>query len=212
MQTEDSAGRASAATPPEIVVSTPDGSTADEERAFVRAPSFTRKGNGTAHAQMTSEEEETELQIRSSPQLETQGQDGNLIKRKASQLWDILSISGSQTTTRAMDPKLAAVIQSYTSSDIAKSIRDEISSISNAQQRPTYAQNTHVSSTSVLPDVEGEIKVLRNRTRASWGTQFRILSGRAFKNLYWDPALLTAHYLSSIIIACKSLPPFRILV
>ncbi|KAG8851333.1 hypothetical protein FRB96_009398 [Tulasnella sp. 330] len=199
MQTEDSAGRGSAPTPPEILVSTPGGSTADEERAFVRAPSFTRKGNGIAHAQMTSEEEETELRVRSSPQPETQAEDSNLIKRKASQLWDILSISGSQTTARAMDPKLAAVIQSYAASDIAASIRTEITTVSNAQQ--THPDNPHASPTTVLPDVEGEIKVLRSRTRASWGTQFTILSGRAFKNLYRDPALLTAHYLSSVIIA-----------
>jgi hypothetical protein len=44
----------------------------------------------------------------------------------------------------------------------------------------------------------------RRRRGASWPTQFRILSGRAFKNLYRDPALLTAHYLSSIALACES--------
>jgi len=42
---------------------------------------------------------------------------------------------------------------------------------------------------------------LRGRKRASWGTQFRILSGRAFKNLYRDPALLAAHYISSVALA-----------
>ncbi|KAG9034933.1 hypothetical protein FRB95_012349 [Tulasnella sp. JGI-2019a] len=202
MQTEESAGKPSAATPPEIIVSTPDENSADEERAFARTPSFTRKGNGTAsHTQVPSEEDETELQIRSRPPVDNQLQPDNIIKRKASQLWDILSISASQTTARPLHPKLAAVIQSYASSDIAASIRSEITNISNSQQRPADTDNGNSDSTAVLPDVEGEIKVLRNRTRASWGTQFRILSGRAFKNLYRDPALLTAHYLSSIIIA-----------
>jgi hypothetical protein len=52
-----------------------------------------------------------------------------------------------------------------------------------------------------------EVSELRGRKRASWSTQFRILSGRAFKNLYRDPALLAAHYLSSIALACESFPP-----
>jgi hypothetical protein len=54
-----------------------------------------------------------------------------------------------------------------------------------------------------LPDVAVETSLLRGRKRASFGTQFRILSGRAFKNLYRDPALLMAHYLSSIGLACE---------
>ena len=52
-----------------------------------------------------------------------------------------------------------------------------------------------------LPDVAAETTLLRGRKRASWGTQFRILSGRAFKNLYRDPYLLAAHYLSAIGLA-----------
>ena len=54
-----------------------------------------------------------------------------------------------------------------------------------------------------LRDIVMESTLLRGRRRASWGTQFRILSGRAFKNLYRDPALLAAHYLSSIALACR---------
>jgi hypothetical protein len=54
-----------------------------------------------------------------------------------------------------------------------------------------------------LPDVVLETSILRGRKGASWGTQFRILSRRAFKNLYHDrdPALLAAHYLSAIGLA-----------
>lgn len=48
-----------------------------------------------------------------------------------------------------------------------------------------------------------ETALLRGRKRASYATQFRILSGRAFKNLYRDPALLAAHYLSSVGLACE---------
>ena len=45
-----------------------------------------------------------------------------------------------------------------------------------------------------MRDVAAETGMLREPQRAGWGTQFRILSGRAFKNLYHDPALLMAHY------------------
>jgi len=50
-----------------------------------------------------------------------------------------------------------------------------------------------------------ESELLRGRKRATWGTQFRILSGRAFKNMYRDPALLTFQYSASIAAARESL-------
>ena len=56
-----------------------------------------------------------------------------------------------------------------------------------------------------MRDVAIESTLLKGRKRATWMTQFRILSGRAFKNLYRDPALLAAHYLSSIALACEFL-------
>jgi hypothetical protein len=46
--------------------------------------------------------------------------------------------------------------------------------------------------------------LLRGRKRATWATQFRILSGRAFKNMYRDPALLTFQYSASIAAARES--------
>jgi len=50
------------------------------------------------------------------------------------------------------------------------------------------------------PSDDPELMII-GRQRATWLTQFRILSGRAFKNLYRDPALLATHYISAIIIA-----------
>jgi ABC-type multidrug transport system permease subunit len=45
---------------------------------------------------------------------------------------------------------------------------------------------------------------LRSGTRASWWSQFQILSGRTFKNLYRNPLLLQAHYITAIgaAVAC----------
>jgi hypothetical protein len=72
-------------------------------------------------------------------------------------------------------------VQAYSDSDVAASVLGEV-----ARLRATGG--------AVLPESGG-------RVRASWMTQFRILSGRAFKNLYRDPALLAAHYLSSVGVA-----------
>jgi ABC-type multidrug transport system permease subunit len=45
---------------------------------------------------------------------------------------------------------------------------------------------------------------LRSGTRASWASQFQILTGRTFKNLYRNPLLLQAHYITAIgaAVAC----------
>ncbi|KAI0783919.1 hypothetical protein BC629DRAFT_1582504 [Irpex lacteus] len=55
-------------------------------------------------------------------------------------------------------------------------------------------------SAAALPDVALENSLTRGR-RGELGTQFTILSGRAFKNLYRNPALLAAHYISAIGVA-----------
>jgi hypothetical protein len=60
--------------------------------------------------------------------------------------------------------------------------------------------NAQADSNGVLPDVQAESEI-RGRKRASLWTQFRILSGRAFKNLYRDPALLATHYIAAFVLA-----------
>jgi hypothetical protein len=140
----------------------------------------------------------TELRKRPSSAVSSKGGWG-FTQRKASQFLDAVSSSSSQRqhkdTETVLAPKLAALVQAYIESDVAATIRRETADISNAQQSG--------EGMSALPDVAVESLLLRGRKRASWGTQFRILSGRAFKNLYRDPALLTAHYLSSIALACE---------
>lgn len=202
MQDEESVSRPTPS-PPDIVISTETDNIADEERAFTRLTSFAKNADGNAttnHSRTPTAEEETELQTRPNSISDTAAASSNPIKRKVSQLWDILSVSGSQATSRPLNPKLAALVSTYASSDIAASIRAEVAEFS----EPGPGSSTpNGQNGSALPDVEGEIKGMKGRSRASWGTQFRILSGRAFKNLYRDPALLTAHYVSSIIIACE---------
>jgi hypothetical protein len=117
------------------------------------------------------------------------------IKCKASQLLEAVAPSSSAITTNdaPVTPKLAELLDSYAKSDIATAIREEGEAFGAGQPAREPGQE--------LPDVAAKTTLLRGHKRAGWGTQFRILSGRAFKNLYRDPVLLTAHYVASIALA-----------
>ena len=168
----------------------------DEERGLANpgrstqvVPLSIRSRTSTA-----SNGEETELQTRH----QTESVVGS-IKRKTSQLLEAVTPTSSATKAdhAHVNPKLAELFGAYARSDIAASIREE----GDALRRDSVDRPAGVEPGHQLPDVAAETTLLRGRKRASWGTQFRILSGRAFKNLYRDPALLTAHYLSSIALA-----------
>nr|GAT55146.1 ABC transporter protein [Mycena chlorophos] len=156
----------------------------DEERGLLRqapVPLSVRSRGSTS-----PDPEETELRTR--PNSITGA--GNYVKRKTSQLLEAVSLSSSRKAANApIPPKLAALVAAYADSTIARNIKEE----GEALRRATTSEG--------LPDVAVETTLLRGRKRAGYGTQFSILSGRAFKNLYRDPALLAAHYLSSIALA-----------
>jgi hypothetical protein len=138
----------------------------------------------------------TELQIRHDSN--GNGASEGFLRRKTSQLLEVISLStthGSDSGPTLM-PHIAALVDSYATSDIAADIRADIQSVSHPAQRPAGSDE--------LPDVTVESTLLRGRKRATWSTQFRILSGRAFKNMYRDPALLTFQYSASIAAARES--------
>lgn len=178
--------------PPAAASTSPvdDSNIPDEERAVGSphaVPLSVRSSNNVSTAVA---DEETELRTRPSS---ISSSTGDYLKRKTSQLLGAVTSSGHEDTPLA--PRLAALVESYASSPIAAEIKSETDEVSR--------QNGNGD--GEMRDVAVESSLLRGRKRASWGTQFKILSGRAFKNLYRDPALLTAHYLSSILVACKSL-------
>jgi hypothetical protein len=120
------------------------------------------------------------------------------IKRKTSQLMDAVSLHSHKSDTPPLTPELATLVEAYANSDIAEGIKNEVEVVRTAAHTGTNGNGTEGGETR---DVVAESSLLRGRKRASWGTQFRILSGRAFKNLYRDPALLAAHYISSVGLA-----------
>lgn len=131
----------------------------------------------------------------------------NFIKKRASQIIDAVSITSrrSSSHTVTIHPRLAALIEAYAKSDIAAEISKDKEEM---WRRNNVNGNGAQANGGASVDVALESALLRGRKRATWPTQFRILSGRAFKNLYRDPALLAAHYLSSVGLACESLKFF----
>jgi hypothetical protein len=161
----------------------------DEERGFGSHLSRSLLSNSVVP-------DETELRTRATSVADSVTRSAsNFIKNKTSQVLEVVTPSTSQVEAPPLTPKLAALVDAYAQSDIAASIRGQIEQLSHPE-----------SVNETLPDVAVESILLRGRQRASWATQFRILSGRAFKNLYRDPALLAAHYISSIGIACRARP------
>jgi hypothetical protein len=180
---------------------------ADEERALGSSSSGFNVHSPSTHTPNNTREESTELRTRpnsinessSVPSNEGKGAAltaGNYIKRKTSQLLDVFSSSSTQADV-PLNPQLAHLVQAYASSQIAADIRADIAEATSnlVEPNPDPAREQR--------DVVEESVGVRGRRRASYATQFKILSGRAFKNLYRNPALLTAHYISSLAIACE---------
>ena len=160
----------------------------DEEQAVGSSHSAPFSSRSSRQA---SSSNGTEAQTRSTTIV---GTSANLIKRKTSRLLEAISPS-SELSDAPLSPRLLALVEAYENSDIAKQLRQEINEVAEQTQNA-----------SLLPDVALENSLTRGRQRASWPTQFRILSGRAFKNLYRDPALLAAHYSSAIVLAGEYRP------
>jgi len=123
------------------------------------------------------------------------------LKKKTSEVFGaVLASSGLGKPVKAPNSPLtlalATLVGAYSSSDVAAEIKAEGNRL-----RESVVRSDAAPVSDEPRDVILETSILRGRKRATWATQFRILSGRAFKNLYRDPALLAAHYLSAIGLA-----------
>ena len=175
----------------------------DEERALGRPTPFSARPRSSDSGR-SSPGEEADPQTRHTSS-SSSPKSGGMLKRKTSQFLDAFTRAiqrggyGEVTIT----PMLAALVEAYRASEIAAATQRDIEVVSRAHCHSAGPGNGSTNGESELPDVAVESLLLKGRKRASWTTQFRILSGRAFKNLYRDPALLTAHYASSIALACE---------
>ncbi|KAJ8295972.1 ABC transporter G family member [Rhodotorula toruloides] len=104
------------------------------------------------------------------------------------------SLGGTSTPSDqpAPPPHIARLVDAYSSSDVARSTRDEIAAAKRDAARGAGGGTA---------DGANGAMILRNYKRAGWWSQFTILSGRSFKNLYRDPMLMLSHYAVAVIAA-----------
>lgn len=117
------------------------------------------------------------------------------IKKKASRLLGLFS-SGTATPndgTYAIPEQVASLVLACRASDGAKITEAEISRIEIGESADGIPNDQR--------DVSEEIALLRGYDKATFWTQLRLLSGRAFKNLYRNPMLMFTHYAVAIIVA-----------
>lgn len=121
------------------------------------------------------------------------------VKTKAARLLGAFSTSsGASTPATGADPNaipeaLAALVLATRSSDGAKIVEAEITRIEAGEPADGITTGDR--------DVVEEMGLLRGYKKASFWTQFKILSSRAFKNLYRNPMLMAAHYAVAVVVA-----------
>lgn len=133
----------------------------------------------------SSTPEETELDSRLNSPASLAGQ--------AKKLFSGTSSGRASPTSAPLPPHLARLVNAFRDSDVRRETRAEVDD----SQR---GANGHASA---------DLHVLRNYKGATWWSQFKILSGRSFKNLYRDPMLMLSHYAVAVIAACMCAFLFR---
>lgn len=105
------------------------------------------------------------------------------------------AVSGQATSHESsLSPELARLVAAFSTSSISEATRKEISQAKAAGATRGAGGGTDPRDLS-----------LRNYKRASPWSQFKILSGRSFKNLYRDPMLMLSHYAVAVIAAGEHL-------
>lgn len=117
------------------------------------------------------------------------------IKKKAVKVLGLFSSSSStsQDADYAVPEQLATLVIACRGSDGAKITEAEITRIEAGESADGVPNDQR--------DVSEEIALLRGYDKATFWTQFRLLSGRAFKNLYRNPMLMFAHYAVAVVMA-----------
>lgn len=167
-----------------------------DRKLYTRKKSSGAKSNGGGEALLT-------------PRTDDEGSDLN-DNRGSSQDWLRLSKQQGHVPPQILDdphqlPPLAQgsgtgldqLVSSYTGSDVAGSIHDDISAAVNSAAAANGSANGHMNGASV----SGTMKGYR---RVGWLGQFMILSQRTWRNLYRNPMLMLTHYAIAILLAVLS--------
>lgn len=175
------------------------GSSRDSPTGVVSEP-YRDEEAGAGAGSATPGSEETELRTRPNSLIEGDGNgNGVTLRTKTSRLAKNLRYAFSKGVHRSLlgvvtPPKLGVLLDAYKSSSIAASIKEEIDS---------FGTGSGSNSANGAVGAGFENNTLGSYKKASLWTQFTILSGRAFKNLYRNPMLLLAHYAMAVVTARK---------
>ncbi|ETS62918.1 hypothetical protein PaG_02684 [Moesziomyces aphidis] len=145
-----------------------------------------------------SRDESTELRTR--PNSIAEGSTGNRVRKRTSRLASGLRGAFANGESNGHDiwmpalssGKLVHLVNAFADSDMASDTKAELDA---------FLGRTAQGVQNDLPDVANDGALLRTYKKASLWTQFTILSGRAFKNLYRDPILMVAHFGLAIVLA-----------
>ena len=94
-----------------------------------------------------------------------------------------------------LGPDLDGLVSNYASSSVATNIRDEIDTAVRTATTVNGASNGNGNASAAKSGT------IRGYRRVGFLTQFVILSGRTWKNLYRNPMLMLAHYAIAILVA-----------
>ncbi|SJX61788.1 related to ABC transporter protein [Sporisorium reilianum f. sp. reilianum] len=147
----------------------------------------------------SSRDESTELRTRPNSIADDGSSRGGL-RKKTSRLSEGLRNAFANGQSNGKDVwmpalssgKLVHLVNSFAESDVANTTKAELDAF--LGRRPEGVVND-------LPDLADESTVRGSYKKAGLWTQFKILSGRAFKNLYRDPILMFAHFGLAIVLA-----------
>lgn len=98
---------------------------------------------------------------------------------------------------------LDLLINSYTHSQLARDIRNNITEAVAEANGDVNGSNGTDSRSPTLGDTEAQAVAspMKGFTRVGWWGQFMILSARTWKNLYRNPMLMLTHYAISVVLA-----------
>lgn len=175
-----------------------DGTEEDVEGGASTGNSHHRVETSVVTTGTNSRDESTELRTR--PNSIAEDGSGGGLRKRTSRLADGLrnafvngQSNGSDVWMPALSSgKLVHLVNAFSESDIASSTKAELDAFLGRQQEGVVND---------LPDLANASTLSRSYKKASLWVQFKILSGRAFKNLYRDPILMFSHFGLAIVLA-----------
>jgi ABC-type multidrug transport system ATPase subunit len=162
-----------------------------------QTPARPSGGNSNVDPETGFTSRPTDPEVTPSADSETSEEAPAAIKNKAARLLGAFSSGSStpiKTDGRTIPESLATLVLAARGSDGAKIVEAEIARIRNGESPDGGTSNSE-------RDVGEEIGLLRGYDKATFWTQFEILSARAWKNLHRNPMLMAAHYIVAVVVA-----------